>query len=262
VNAERGGGSVPNRGAVASPHRITDGAQPKHAQLRAELAAMCAAGPAGDAAIPSERELMTTYAVSRATVRRAIESLVAEGALHRVPGKGTFVAPPRVSSPLHLASFTSEMRRRGVTPSTRVVRVESGSPPASVAAWLGVSPDDTAWLVQRVRLASGEPMAVEAGWYSATLLPDLDRHDLTRSLYALFAQEYGLAVDTADQRVRAEVADAAVARHLDVSVGSPLLAIERSSRTGGAPLEHVVSHYRGDRYELRMSLDSTREGPA
>ena len=59
---------------------------------------------------------MTTYAVSRATVRRAIESLVAEGALRRVQGKGTFVAPPRVQSHLHLASFTQDMRRRGQDP--------------------------------------------------------------------------------------------------------------------------------------------------
>ena len=70
---------------------------------------------------------MTTYAVSRATVRRAIESLVAEGALRRVQGKGTFVAPPRVQSHLHLASFTQDMRRRGKAPSTRVVRVGARS---------------------------------------------------------------------------------------------------------------------------------------
>ena len=68
---------------------------------------------------------METYAVSRATVRRAIEQLVAEGVLRRVQGKGTFVAPPRVQSHLHLASFTQDMRRRGKAPTTRVVRVEA-----------------------------------------------------------------------------------------------------------------------------------------
>ena len=100
-------------------------------------------------------------------------------------------------------------------------------------------------------------MAFEAGWYSTRLLPDLDRHDLGQSLYELFAREYGLAVDTAEQTVRAEVADADLARHLDVAVGDPLMAFDRSSRSGGAPLERVLSHYRGDRYELHISLDST-----
>ena len=97
---------------ATAPRHLVDGAEPKHAQLRAVLAAMCADELAPDAAIPSERELMQTYAVSRATVRRAIESLVAEGALRRVQGKGTFVAPPRVQSHLHLAH---RIRRRSTT---------------------------------------------------------------------------------------------------------------------------------------------------
>jgi GntR family transcriptional regulator len=100
-------------------------------------------------------------------------------------------------------------------------------------------------------------MAVEAGWYSPTLLPGLDRHDLARSLYELFADEYGLLVDTADQTVRAEPADATVAHHLGVQPGDPVLAFDRLSRSGGAPLERVTSHYRGDRYELHVSLDRT-----
>lgn len=239
------------------PALLVDGAEPLHAQLRTLLAAMCATELAPGTAIPSERELMATYAVSRATVRRAIESLVAEGALRRVQGKGTFVAPPRVQSHLHLASFTQDMRRRGKTPSTRVVRVGSVEPPPEVAAWFGLAPGRPAWWVERVRLAAGEPMAFEAGWYSPTLLPGLDRHDLTGSLYELFAQEYGVVVDTAEQTVRAELADPTLAHHLDVEAGDPLLAFERLSRCGGAPLERVTSHYRGDRYELHVSLDST-----
>ena len=245
------------RQAAATPVPITDGAEPKHAQLRALLAELCASGAAADGAIPSERELMATYAVSRATVRRAIDSLVADGVLRRVQGKGTFVAPHRVQSHLHLASFTQDMRRRGKTPSTRVVRVEPARPPEAVASWFGLAAGDPAWRVVRVRLAGGEPMAFEDGWYSPALLPDLDRHDLGDSLYELFARVYGLVVDTAEQTVRAEAADATLAHHLDIGAGDPVLAFDRRSRTGAAPLEHVVSHYRGDRYELHISLDST-----
>lgn len=247
---------MPGR-AAAAPRRITDGAEPKHAQLRAVLATMAATELAPDSAIPSERELMETYAVSRATVRRAIESLVTEGVLRRVQGKGTFVARPRVQSHLHLASFTQDMRRRGKTPSTRVVRVDAAGPPAEVAAWFGLGTGQPAWHVERVRLAAGEPMAFEAGWYSPSLLPDLDRHDLAQSLYELFAREYDLAVDTAEQTVRAEAADADLARHLDIASGDPVMTFDRSSRAAGTPLERVCSHYRGDRYELHVSLDST-----
>ena len=90
-----------------------------------------------------------------------------------------------------------------------------------------------------------------------TLLPGLDRHDLGRSLYELFAGEYGRSVDTADQTVRAELADASTAHHLAIEPGDPVLVFDRRSRSGGAPLERVTSHYRGDRYELHVSLDRT-----
>ena len=243
--------------ATGAHRPISEGSEPKYVQLRDELARMAGSELPPDAAIPSERELMESYAVSRATVRRAIEALIADGVLRRVPGKGTFVAPPRVQSHLHLASFTVDMRRRGKTPSTRVVLVGAVPPPAEIAEWFGLAPGRPAWRVERVRLASGKPMAFEAGWYSPTLLPDLDRHDLGQSIYALVGREYGLTVDTADQTVRAEVASGDLARHLAVSPGDPVLAFERWSRSAGAPLERVVSHYRGDRYELHISLDST-----
>lgn len=242
--------------AVAA-RRITDGSRPKHAQLRDVLAAICATELEPDATIPSERDLMETYGVSRATVRRAIESLIAEGLLRRVQGKGTFVARPRIESHLHLASFSEDMQRRGLTPATRVIRADASPPPSGVAAFLGLVPGEPAWRIERIRLASGEPMAFETAWYSMVLLPGLDRFDLSGSIYTILSDEYGVAADTADQQVWAEVADDRLVRHLDVQLGAPILAFDRYSRSLGRPLERTVSHYRGDRYQLHVSLDST-----
>ena len=110
---------------------ITDGPRPKHAQLRDALAELAMSeGP--DVAIPSERELMARHKVSRATVRKAIDGLVSDGVLQRIHGKGTFVARPRVESRLHLASFSQDMRRRGLEPSTRALGIELEDPPADL----------------------------------------------------------------------------------------------------------------------------------
>ena len=44
-------------------------------------------------------------------MRQAVDQLVVEGRLYRVPGKGTFVSRPKIDMPLRLASsFTAEMR--------------------------------------------------------------------------------------------------------------------------------------------------------
>lgn len=233
---------------------ITDGPRPKHAQLSDVLADLAVHELGPDAAIPSERELMTTYDVSRATVRKAIESLIADGLLTRIHGKGTFVATPRLESRLHLASFSQDMRRRGLTPSTRLLSVELDEPPADVAKALDLSADGTAWRLDRVRLADGEPIALENGWYPKRLLPGLDRHDLGGSLYELFTEVYDLTIEHAEQTLWGETADAATARRLDAPVNTPLLVFRRVSYAAGRPLEYVVSRYRGDRYQLHMSL--------
>lgn len=238
---------------------LTSGPTPKHAQLSDAIAEL--AGELDpDGAIPSERELMATYGVSRATVRKAIENLITAGLLTRSHGKGTFVARPRVESDLHLASFSQDMRGRGLTPSTRLMRIDEERPPTDVARALRLGADGLAWRVDRVRLADGQPMALENGWYPRRLLPDLDTQDLTGSLYQLLAQVYGHAIDAAEQTLWGESADGATARRLEAPVHTPLLVFRRLSSSQGRPLEHVVSRYRGDRYQLHMNLVGTPPG--
>jgi GntR family transcriptional regulator len=234
--------------------RITDGPRPKHAQLSDVLTELSERELGPDVAIPSERELMTTYNVSRATVRRAIESLVADGLLHRIHGKGTFVSGPRLESRLHLASFSQDMRRRGLTPSTTLLGIERDLPPAEVRTALGLAPDAWAWRLDRVRLADGQPIALENGWYPHAPLSDLDRRDLSGSLYQVLKDSYGFTIDAAEQTMWGESADAVTARRLDAPLHTPLLVFRRISRAGDQLLEYVVSRYRGDRYQIHMSL--------
>lgn len=239
----------------------TDGRVPKHARLRAALLDDIGSTWQAHAAIPSERELMAAHGVSRATVREAIGRLVEEGVLYRVHGSGTFVAGPRVQSTLHLASFTKDMRRRGLEPATvlRSVGLEAATAEARSALGLpegddGVAP---AWRVERLRLAGGVPMALEVGWYSPAVVPDLDSHDLAGSLYALFAEVYGVRIERAEQTAWAEGADVELAAALGVDAGAPLLVFRRTSATGdGRAVEHVTSWYRGDRYQVHMSLSA------
>ena len=244
------------------PTRITDGPRPKHAQLTDVLTGLAVEGHGPGTAIPSERELMTTYGVSRATVRKAIDTLISDGLLERVHGKGTFVARPRLESRLHLASFSQDMRRRGLSPSTRLLALESGRPPAEVARALALRGGSLAWRLSRVRLADGAPIALEDGWYPRALLPDLDTRDLGGSLYALLAEAYGIVIDRGEQTLWGEAADDVTARRLEAPVHTPLLVFRRLSTAAGRPVEHVVSRYRGDRYQIHMSLDRVTPTPA
>ena len=237
---------------------IVDGAEPKHVQLRTVLATMCAAELPPGAAIPSERELMATYDVSRATVRKAIESSSPTACCAGSTGKGTFVARPRLESRLHLASFSQDMRRRGLTPSTRGCSASSSTGRRPRSPRRSASDRDAAGLAAGPgpRSPTAEPIALENGWYPKALLPGLDRHDLGGSLYELFAR--GLR-----PRHRHRRADAVgrgrgrdvTARRLDAPVDTPLLVFRRRRPQRRRRRSSTsCRRYRGDRYQLHMSL--------
>ncbi|GAB7191197.1 GntR family transcriptional regulator [Kineococcus sp. NUM-3379] len=240
---------------MSASRHLTDGVVPKHEQLRTILADLATRAMAPGDMLPSERQLCAEYGVSRITVREAVGQLVSEGLLTRRPGKGTFVAARAVRSRLHLASFHEDMRRMGLEPSTEVLAVEHEVPPARTAGLLRLPATARAYRVRRLRLADGRPMSVDDAWYSAALLPGLDRLDLTGSVYDLLERHFGCPVDSAEQTVGAALAGPGTGRLLGIPETGPVLAFDRVASSGGRPLEHARSLYRGDRYELTMRVE-------
>jgi len=238
------------------PQHITDGAVPKHEQLRTILQQLASTDLPPGAAVPSERQLMLDHGVSRITVRQAVGQLVNEGWLTRVRGKGTFVAHRAVQSTLHLASFTTEMTSLGHRPSTVVLVRDEALPSAETAAALVIDPDEPALHVKRLRLADGEPVSIDDAWFPAARLPGLLDRDLSLSIYRTFADEYDLPVTRATQTVDAREAPADIATLLGTRDGAPVLHFVRTSFSGDEPIEHSVSWYRSDRYQLTMQVSS------
>src|SRR5437763_11600792 len=105
--------------------------------------------------LPSESQLCDEFGVSSITMRRAVATLVAEGLLVRLQGKGTFVSSDHaiVQGPPHLTSFTEDMRLRGWQSSARVIAVRAERAPDAVGTRLGLSPGGPVTVLTRVRLA-------------------------------------------------------------------------------------------------------------
>src|ERR687890_2334434 len=91
---------------------------PKHVRVREYVRSLLDGAEPGTPT-PSERELVQRFGVARMTVRQALDALVAEGLLERVPGRGTFVSRALIDNQPRLRSFTEEMQRRGARPSSR-----------------------------------------------------------------------------------------------------------------------------------------------
>jgi GntR family transcriptional regulator len=228
---------------------------PKYTQLRDILASLIDTELAADEPIPSERELGERFAVSRMTVRQAIDQLVSEGRLYRVPARGTFVAASKLEVPMRVTSFSEDMRARGMEPGARLLAARTERASREIAAALGLGPAGEVHVIERLRTADGSPMAIERCRIAAARTPGLAERELEAgSLYAILERDYGLVVDGAEQEVEAASAGAEEAALLGVAPGAAVLRLTRRSFVRGAPIEHVRSTYRGDRFRLQATL--------
>jgi len=209
----------------------------------------------GDKA-PSERELSEMFGVSRMTARQALRELEAEGYLNRAQGIGSFISEPKLEqSLLTLISFTEEMEQRGLRPSTKLIHVATEKPTTRVAHLLRLRPEDHVTRIERLRYADNTPMSLELSLIPTYLCPELERENLTGSLYSLLETKYNIKLDEARQTLDAVHAGVHEAASLEVAVGVPLLKLQRVTRdSSGIPAEYVRAFYRGDRYTFMTAL--------
>jgi GntR family transcriptional regulator len=228
---------------------------PKYEVVRSQLLELIEGAEVGTAIAP-ERQLAAELGVSRMTLRRVIGDLVVEGRLTRKQGSGTFVAKPKIAQPLTMTSFSEDMRLRGLTPGSRTLSLEAIDAGARVGRWLEISPRDPILRARRLRLADGEPMAVETLHVPAAIVPGLTAEDLaSSSFYELLGTRYGITLGVGLQTTEPTVLNDEEAAVLEVPVHSPAFLFERVTRDqGGRPVEYVRSLYRGDRYRLVTEL--------
>ncbi len=207
-------------------------------------------------AIPSERQLSVDFGVSRLTVRAALDELVREGYLIRRRGSGTFVSEPKIAQELTMTSFTEDMRRRGLRPSSRTVELKVVPAGARLGRFLNVSPSEPTVVARRLRLADGETMAIETLHVPHSLVPGLTARDLEQqSFYELLSSRYGITITAGIQQIEPTVTNEEESEALGVPLHSPAFLFERTSRASdGKTVEFVRSIYRGDRYVLVSEL--------
>lgn len=241
---------------------------PLHEQITAWIRAGIDAGewPA-DARLPSENELRDLFGVSRVTVRRALQTLEADGLIYRRHGLGSFVCARQAAQSLvRLTDFAQDTTRAGMEPSSVVLHRANEQCPSSVAERLGMVPGATVLRIDRLRLGDGEPIAIDRTWVPPYYAQLLEGHDLVNeTLYQVLEREHGIPVLGGRYRITAGVADPRTAASLGVQPGDPLLVLDRTTRTiGERAIYFQRRSYRADRmaYELEAARDPGQPGVA
>ena len=209
-----------------------------------------------DEPIPSERELMEMYQVSRITVRKAVDELVNEGYLYKIQGKGTYVKTDERSSNLFaITSCTEDVVRMGMKPTKKVMVAELVYANAKRAKALEITQEERVFMLGRILFADQEPLNYTVTFLPEKLFPGIDRHSFDReSLYQVLQEEYGVRLTKARRTIEAILARDEVAEYLDIEEGSPIILF-RCVTYGivngkEIPVENFKCYYRTDKFKF------------
>jgi len=228
---------------------------PAYLRIKAWLLSRIEAGEwrEGDR-IPSEPELARRFKVARMTVNRAVRELAASNLLVRMPGSGTFVAPPRHEATLvEIRPISDEIRRQGGSHSTDVIRVAQVRAEKGLASELGLPEGGPLFLSILLHRADRVPVQLEERWVVPEAAPAYLEQDFTR----VTPSEYLMRVAPlarVDYRIEARLPDEATQEALALPAGEPCLLLHRCTFSRGRAASAANLWYPGSRYRLTGHL--------
>lgn len=211
----------------------------------------------GNLIIP-ERELCTIQNVSRMTVNKAIMSLVSEGILYRIQGKGTFVANKKEKYQFSkLKGFTQVMKEKGVNIKTEVLSFEKIAPSEIIREKLQINSNTiNVYKISRLRYIENEPFGIEIAYISENMCNNLTQDMVdNKSLYSVLQNHYNYIIKKANQMIEPIILSKEESEILKVEENSLALKIHRNSyEERGCPLEYTISIFRSDKYQYEIVL--------
>jgi len=235
--------------------------EPAYQTLRDQLRGEIAAGHYRDGArLPTESELVARHGLSRQTVRRAFQDLVAGGVVYRVPGRGTYASDPggrylrQLGSIEDLMSLSDDttlevlagLRRRVDVDAASRLRLDDDVVYSVVFRRLH---DGVAFVSTTVHLV---PLAAQRVLSSSVLA---DGAVGTHTVIGLLEPHLTDPIIEAAQSITVAPADDLVADAVGCQPGHPMLRVDRLySDAGGRPVELSVSHFLPEQYTYRVTL--------
>ena len=228
---------------------------PLYHQLAEQLTAAIERGDLkpGD---PFENELSLAHRLelSRPTVRRAIAEMVSRGLLVRRRGIGTTVANAVIHRRNELTSLYEDLARTGRVPGTTVLSLATDVVNETAARALNLDPGERLVMIERLRTADGEPLAILRNWL-APEFADVTVADLTHDGLYAWLRSRGVRPAVAHQTIGARSPRADERRVLGIGRNHPLLTMTRMAYdAAGKPVEYGDHCYRGDLYALDVTV--------
>jgi GntR family transcriptional regulator len=207
--------------------------------------------------IPGELDLAQRLGVSVVTIRQALSQLVHEGFVRREKAKGTFVSwkgPVRQSANLEVEADDLVTLDRAST-SFKLISSDPVPPPKEIQQKLQIGADEKATRIERIRLSQGHPLAYVVSYVPFRIGSRIPKKQLEKAPLPIIIETVSaINITEVKHAVAARLADEEVARHLEISSGSPVLFVQRDYLQRKKTIMISVGFYRSDLFSYRLTL--------
>lgn len=211
----------------------------------------------GGKILPNEVEMSKHLAISRTTLRQAINKLVFEGLLVRKKKTGTRVAQMPVSSKSNnWLSFSQEMKLRGITIRNFELHITWVKPDDEIANFFEIKKDKLVLRMEKVRGRPDEPFVYFVSYFHPRI-GLTGEEDFALPLYEMLESEHSTIATLSKEEISAQAATVDIAKKLRVGEDSPILFRKRFVYDQGQrPMEFNLGYYKADSFVY--TVESTR----
>ncbi len=205
--------------------------------------------------VTSEQGLAKKYKVSRMTSRKSLERLAQDGLIYREPGRGSFVAKPKLT--LHLGFFRSiedQLLEQGFMPSFKLINFSREGSSVEVAQTLALKEGTNIYKLKRLKIRNHEIYGFEERYFPADIGERFTKEDLKKkTVFHLLDKDPRTKVHRMTIVTSAKGAQDNLASILKVRKEFPLIVRQNTLFAyNNRPIQYGISYFRSDRYQFSL----------
>ncbi|AOE49678.1 histidine utilization repressor [Kangiella sediminilitoris] len=209
--------------------------------------------------VPSENQLVETCGVSRMTARRALDELTEEGVLYRVQGRGTFVAPKKLHSPmLEIRNIADEVSKRGNTYSNELILLQKEHCPTHLLNRFELEEGEDIYHSIMVHKENDKPIQIEQRYVNPKAAPDYLKQNFNQMTPNVYLSEVA-PLTQAEHQIEAKEADPFMRVTLKLQDNEPVLSIDRITWSKDLLVSYCQLFHPASRFKLTGSFTTEHQ---